>query len=287
LSRLGRRPPSGRARDVASGICQDGYKVVADHRRPRQPDRLASWIKDEERWPIYQLALLDWGLEPGTRTARSWAALDERGYVTNPQKKIARSRVPFSNSQPAYGQTLNNPLYAGLRIPTRADGRFGPRPTGPAVLTPEELLPVCASCGPGASHRHRARRGRPPEKLPAGRASPPAADCGGPMDVGDRPASPASDGTMREALTVLPHATAMRPAAGTCDVLPIRRPSLVDAAFVDNLGTFLGDVEAMRAQSRRSAVSAERGQADGRGRAAPKVEAGRAHRDRVIAKAYR
>jgi DNA invertase Pin-like site-specific DNA recombinase len=245
--------------DPPGGICPDGYQVIRwlDERGMKRH----RWEKDPERWEIYKLHF-DLALK-GYSDRAIVLELDKRGYETNPRKANHRPR-PFDATR--VRQTLANPLYAGLRTYRhRNDGKHGEvvaPGNWPAVVSPEDFYRLREERA-RRSHRNKPAKGRPPQGYVLARVAT-CGECGSPMDVVtcryER-----KDGSRAKRYVCRIHRT--RPQ--DCSVLPLDA-TVVDAAFVDNLSNFLGDVEAWRerltagraAEVKRLAGEVERAERD-------------------------
>jgi DNA invertase Pin-like site-specific DNA recombinase len=218
--------------DWVGGICPDGYRVLRDvDDRGTVTRRLEL---DPARAEIYRV---HFALALAGQSDRAIVlALDERGYLTRPQKAAHRPR-PFDANR--VRQTLTNPFYAGLAVyrgEVVGPGRW------PALVTPADFDRIRRRrAARGHGGKPGPRTGRPPEGYVLARVGA-CGVCGAPMDV-VTVRYVRKDGSRKRTYVCRAH----RERPQDCAAAPLDA-TLVDRAFVANLTSFLGDVEGWRGQ---------------------------------------
>jgi hypothetical protein len=215
--------------DPPGGISPDGYAVRYRHDAAgRVIGR--EWHKDPERAEIYRL---HWDLAlKGYTAGEIVAELDRRGYVTKPRKSTHRPRRFDANR---VGQTLNNPLYAGLRTyksEVVGEGAWD------GYVSPEDFYRLREDRARRA-HVEQRKPGRPVERyLLATIAT--CGGCGGPMDVVTG-RHERKDMTRARRYVCRTHRE--RPQDCRCGPFDA---NAVDPGFLENLDSFMGDVGRIR-----------------------------------------
>jgi DNA invertase Pin-like site-specific DNA recombinase len=233
------------------GIRPDGYRVLHDVDDRGRVTR--SLERDPDRAPVIEMI---WRLAVDGWSDRAIVLeLDRRGHMTAPYKRGAQPR-PFDANR--VRQTLTSAVYAGLTVHR---GEVVGAGTWPAYVSVADFQRIRATRSQRAGQQ-RSTPGPAPSYVLARVAV--CGTCGAPMDVVTSRYR-RKDSSRQRTYTCRAH----RERPQDCAARPVDA-TVVDRAFVANLTSFLGDVEAWRdrlagdrdAESARMAREVERAQAD-------------------------